>query len=361
MIKIRDLTMNYGEGTILEHVNLDVKKGDSVVIIGGSGCGKSTLLRCINRLIVPNEGEIYIDGDNILDKKADVDKIRRKMGMVYQHFNLFSHLNILENVTLAPIKVAGMNRADAVAEAKKLLAKVGMAGRENSMPSDLSGGQKQRVAIARTLAMHPQVILFDEPTSALDPTMVDEVESVIRDLTEEGMTSMLVTHEMRFAKKVASRVIFLAEKGIYEEGTPEKIFDHPEKPLTQKFLYRSRMLECELLPESLDLYALISNLKAFLRRYEHEARQEKLFSILGDELLYPVFKNQDAPAAKGNVRLLCSESGSRHTLLISFCGIEKDPLSEPYLDELNLKLLNNYSDFIMSRQKEGSWEICIQM
>ena len=227
MITIRNLTKRFEGNTILKNVNLEVKKGDSVVIIGGSGCGKSTLLRCINRLIVPDEGEILIDGQNILAKDADVDAIRRKMGMVYQSFNLFSHLNILENVILAPMKVAGMSRSDAVDLAKQLLKRVGMSGRENAMPSELSGGQKQRVAIARTLAMHPQVVLFDEPTSALDPTMVDEVESVIRDLVSEGMTSVLVTHEMRFAKSVASKVIFLAEKGIYEQGTPEQVAENP--------------------------------------------------------------------------------------------------------------------------------------
>ena len=257
MIQIKNLTKDYGNGPILENIDLEVKKGESVVIIGGSGCGKSTLLRCINHLVVPEKGEIWIDGENILAKGADIDAIRRKMGMVYQHFNLFSNLNILENIILAPMKVAGMNRTDAIAEAKRLLARVGMAGRETAMPGDLSGGQKQRVAIARTLAMHPQVILFDEPTSALDPTMVDEVESVVRSLVDEGMTSVLVTHEMRFAKKVATTVVFLAEKGIYEQGPPSQVFDHPQKLLTQRFLYRSRMLE-KIPAKSMRLYFLDS-------------------------------------------------------------------------------------------------------
>lgn len=361
MITIRNLTKRFEGNTILKNVNLEVKKGDSVVIIGGSGCGKSTLLRCINRLIVPDEGEILIDGQNILAKDADVDAIRRKMGMVYQSFNLFSHLNILENVILAPMKVAGMSRSDAVDLAKQLLKRVGMSGRENAMPSELSGGQKQRVAIARTLAMHPQVVLFDEPTSALDPTMVDEVESVIRDLVSEGMTSVLVTHEMRFAKSVASKVIFLAEKGIYEQGTPEQVFDHPSKILTQRFLYRSRMFESKLDGASLDLYALSSQMRTFLLRYEHESRQVKLIPTLCDELIYPVFHNAEAPARSASVRLLCSETSTNHTLLISFRGLSGDPLEEPYLDELNLKLLNGFAQFIFSRKKEGGWEVCIQL
>ena len=361
MISIRNLSKDYGGGPVLQDINLDIEKGESVVIIGGSGCGKSTLLRCINRLIVPESGEIWIDGQNILDKKANVDVIRRKMGMVYQHFNLFSHLNVLENIILAPVNVAGANKADAIAEAKKLLARVGMAGREESMPSDLSGGQKQRVAIARTLAMHPELILFDEPTSALDPTMVDEVESVIRSLADEGMTSVLVTHEMRFARKVASKVVFLAEKGIYEMGPPEQLFDHPEKLLTQRFLYRSRMYEKQLQAKRLDLHSLSSALRAFLRRYDHETKQEKLFPVLCDELLYPVFQNAEHPAQSADIRLLCSETSARHTLLVSFPDIKDDPLGEPYLDALNLQILQNYAESVFSTQKDGGWEVCIQM
>lgn len=361
MITIRNLTKRFEDVTVLENINLEIQKGDSVVIIGGSGCGKSTLLRCINRLIVPEEGEILIDGENILSKEADVDAIRRKMGMVYQQFNLFSHLNVLENVVLAPMKVAGMNQTDSVALAKQLLERVGMAGRETAMPSELSGGQKQRVAIARTLAMQPEVILFDEPTSALDPTMVDEVETVIHDLVNDGLTSVLVTHEMRFARKVSNKVVFLAEKGIYEQGTPEQVFDHPAKPLTQRFLYHSRMFETELKKDSLDFYALSSALRAFLRRYEHDSRQEKLIPLLCDELLYPVFHNAEAPAQNAGIRLICSETGLRHTLLISFQGLSKDPFAEPYLDELNRTLLNSFSEFIFSRQTDNGWEICIQM
>ena len=358
MISIRNITKDYGTGPILENVSLDIEKGESVVIIGGSGCGKSTLLRCINRLIVPESGEIWIEGQNILDKKADLDGIRRKMGMVYQHFNLFSHLNVLENLILSPMKVLGMNRTDAVAEAKILLEKVGMAGREKTMPSALSGGQKQRVAIARTLAMHPNLILFDEPTSALDPTMVDEVESVIRDLVDGGMTSVIVTHEMRFARNIASNVVFLAEKGIYEQGPPNELFDHPRKILTQRFLYRSRMYETELRAESLDLYALATELRDFLRRYESSDRQRRLISAVGDELLHPVFS---AGAESVYLRLLCSETSSAHTLILRFPGLAGDPLEEPYLDELNVKLLNNYAEYVFSHPGADGWEVLIQM
>lgn len=361
MISVRNITKDFGAGPILENVSLDIKRGESVVIIGGSGCGKSTLLRCINRLIEPEQGEIYIDGANILDKKADIDAIRRKMGMVYQHFNLFSHLNVLENVILAPMKVAGLSRDEAVAEAKGLLKKVGMSGRMEAMPSSLSGGQKQRVAIARTLAMHPEVILFDEPTSALDPTMVDEVESVIHDLVAGGMTSIIVTHEMRFAKKIATRVVFLAERGIYEQGTPEEVFDAPRGLLTQRFLYRSRMLEEELLADSLDLYDLSSRMRAFLRRYDSTLRQERFIFVLCDELLYPLFDAEQSPAKRANLRLLCSETSGSHMLTVSVEGIASDPLQEPYLDMLNLRILESYTSLILSRKSETGWEIVIQM
>ena len=361
MISVRNISKDFGNGPVLQDVSLEIEKGESVVIIGLSGCGKSTFLRCINRLIEPDQGEIFIDGENILDKNTDINRIRRKMGMVYQHFNLFSHLSVLENLILAPMKVLGMSREDAVQEAKALLEKVGMAGRENAMPSELSGGQKQRVAIARALAMHPEVILFDEPTSALDPTMVDEVESVIRSLVDEGLTSIIVTHEMQFAKKVATKVLFFAERGIYEQGTPEEVFEHPKKVLMQRFLFRKRMFEETLQAESLDLYALLSRMRQFLQRYETSQEQNKLLSVVADELIYPLFNAAERPARCMQVRLICSETGSNHMLRISVQDIAGDPLMPPYLDSLNISLLEKYAVFVYSRENEKGWEICIQM
>ena len=361
MISVRNLTKDFGSGPVLQNVSFDVNDGDSVVIIGGSGCGKSTLLRCINRLVIPESGEILIDGQNILDRKTDINALRQKMGMVYQHFNLFSHLNVLENIILAPMKVRGVNQTDAIAEAKKLLELVGMNGRGAAMPSALSGGQKQRVAIARTLAMHPDVILFDEPTSALDPTMVDEVESVIHKLVGEGMTSVLVTHEMSFARKVASRVLFLAERGIYEQGTAEEVFDHPAGLLTQRFLYRSRLHETELENKELDLYSLASEQKAFLQRFEHTSRHEYAISLFCDDLLYPLFRGNGRHADSANVRLLCSETGSHHALSITVRGVEADPLGPPYLDEINLKLLGGICRSLTSSPVQEGWEIQIQL
>lgn len=361
MIQIRNLSKRYGNNPpVFQNVNLDVNKGDAVAIIGGSGCGKSTFLRCINRLIVPEEGQIMFDGVNILDKNTDIDAVRRRMGMVYQQFNLFSHLNVLENVILAPMKVDGRSKEEAIEEAKSLLEMVGMDKRLYHMPSELSGGQKQRAAIARTLAMHPEVILFDEPTSALDPTMVDEVESVIKNLVESGMTSLIVTHEMRFARNVATKVVFLAEQGIYEQGTAEQIFNHPEKELTRRFIYRSRMFEKILTPENYDLYSLASELRAFVSRYETNRKQATLFSVLCDELLFPTLAQSGV--SNISVRLVCSETSTKHSLIIGFSEVDSDPLNSPFLDNLNRILLQQYSDSVRSEKKgRGEWEVIIEM
>ena len=360
MIRIENLTKDFGSGPILKDVSLHIKKGESAVIIGGSGCGKSTLLRCMNRLITPEKGKIYIDGENILDPNIDIDLVRRKMGMVYQHFNLFSHLNILDNIILAPVKVNKVPKDEAVAEARQLLARVGLSGKEYHMPSSLSGGQKQRVAIARTLAMHPKLILFDEPTSALDPTMVDEVESVIKDLISDGMTSVIVTHEMKFAKNVAQRVYFLAEQGIYEEGTAEEIFENPKRPLTQHFLYRSRMFEEKLVRDDLDLHSLASRLRKFLSSYETNSSQSKLISVINDELLHPLFTHPEG-AKEAVFSMLCSETGLKHIIHINFPNLEADPLKEPFLDELNKSLLEHYSNILISRKADKGYLVTIQM
>ena len=361
MIQIRGLCKRFDPQTpIFENVDLDIQRGDAVAIIGESGCGKSTFLRCINRLITPDAGAIYFEGRNILDRGADIDALRRRMGMVYQQFHLFSHLNALENVILAPMKVDGRSRADAVEEGERLLARVGMEKRLYHMPHQLSGGQKQRVAIARTLAMHPEVILFDEPTSALDPAMVDEVERVIRDLVSSGMTSVIVTHEMRLAKRVATKVVFFAQHGIYEQGTAQQIFDHPQRELTRQFIYRSRMFRRTLTSADYDLYALSSELRAFAAQFTTTPRHATLFSALGDELLYPVLARTER--AEALVQLVCDEMGTRHTLLVDFSGLAGDPLEAPYLDQLNRVLLQQYAASLHSEATgPGRWEVTLEM
>lgn len=358
MIDIRNLTMDYGSGPVIENVDLHIDRGETVVVIGGSGCGKSTLLRCINRLCEPTSGEILIDGRDIIAPGADLLGFRRKMGMVYQNFNLFSHLNVIDNITLAPMKVLGLPEEQAVAEADELLHRVGLSGKKDKMPDELSGGQKQRVAIARALAMHPELMLFDEPTSALDPTMVDEVESVIKDLVESGMTSVIVTHEMRFARNIASKVVFMAEGGIYETGTPEEIFSSPKRLLTQRFIHRSKMFVREVDREDFDPYTLASDLRGFLNRHRHNTSQMHLMTTICDELLYPVFEKD---IDKAEIRLMCSSDDRSHMLTVKFPGIESDPLKPPYLDELNIKLLEHDSKGVFSRKADSGYKVCFHL
>ena len=236
MITVKQLTKHFGSLAVLNGIDQQIEKGEKVVVIGPSGSGKSTFLRCLNLLETPTSGEIIVDGEDILSKKCNVNLVRRKMGMVFQQFNLFPHLTVLENVTMAPVKHKLMNKADAKDVAMKLLAQVGVSEKADNYPIQLSGGQQQRVAIARALALSPEIMLFDEPTSALDPEMVGEVLQVIKQLAEDGMTMVLVTHEMGFAREVASRVLFMDGGKIVEENTPDVIFTNPQNERTRAFL-----------------------------------------------------------------------------------------------------------------------------
>ena len=236
MITVKNLKKNFGDLTVLKGIDVTIEKGECVVVIGPSGSGKSTFLRCLNRLEEPDGGEIDIEGTDLLSPHTDINEMRQRIGMVFQHFNLFPHKTILENVTLAPIKLKKMPQKEAEDAALELLRRVGIEDKASVYPSTLSGGQKQRVAIASSLAMNPQVMLFDEPTSALDPEMVGEVLDVMKNLAKEGMTMVVVTHEMGFAKEVANRVLFMADGVILEEGTPEEIFEHPQHERTKAFI-----------------------------------------------------------------------------------------------------------------------------
>ena len=239
LIQVRDLKKHFpGASAIkaLDGVSTDIRKGEVVVVIGPSGSGKSTFLRCLNLLEVPTSGQILFGGVDITDKRCNINLHRQKMGMVFQHFNLFPHMTILRNMTLAPVKLLHKSQEEAEAQALKLLQRVGLGDRGNAYPAQLSGGQKQRVAIVRALMMEPEVMLFDEPTSALDPEMVGEVLEVMKELANDGMTMVVVTHEMGFAREVASRVLFMADGKLVEEGTPEAIFTHPQSPRLQDFL-----------------------------------------------------------------------------------------------------------------------------
>ena len=351
MISVKNLCKSYDSLQILKDVNIDFPDGSTTVIIGGSGCGKSTLLRCLNLLEKPDCGTIEIDGEDIVTAK-NVDKLRQKLGMVYQSFNLFSHLSVLENIILAPMKVKKISKEEAISKAYELLKMVGMENRATHMPDQLSGGQKQRVAIARALAMEPEVMLFDEPTSALDPTMVDEVETVIKRLVDSGMTSIIVTHEMRFARNIASNILFLAEGGIYEEGSPDQIFDNPQKDLTRRFIYRSRMYEEALNKTDIDIYELCSRIRQYAIAYGLTRKQSKGIEYFCEELIYPLIMFNNAV-----LRIIADENRNEYSITAEFKGLNKDPLSLECIDELGLSIVKAYSSSLNSSCINGIWQI----
>lgn len=240
MIEVKNLKKQFGELSVLKSITEHISQGEKIAVIGPSGSGKSTFLRCLNLLEIPTEGEIWFDGVNMTDVNVDIDRMRQKMGMVFQHFNLFPHLTVLENIILAPVHLKLQTRKEAEENARRLLDRIGLFDKADTYPAMLSGGQKQRIAIVRALAMNPEVMLFDEPTSALDPEMVGEVLDLIRELADEGMTMVIVTHEMGFAREVATRVMFVDEGQIKEQNTPEELFSNPQNPRLKEFL--SKML-----------------------------------------------------------------------------------------------------------------------
>ncbi|MGO2633961.1 MAG: amino acid ABC transporter ATP-binding protein [Galactobacter sp.] len=236
VIEVKDLTKSFGDNHVLRGIDLSVSEGEVISLIGPSGSGKSTILRCLNRLEDPTSGSVVVDGFDLMDQKVNINEVRRHVGMVFQHFNLFPNMSVIENVMLAPVDTGKKSKVDARKQARELLERVGLAEKADARPSQLSGGQKQRVAIARALAMEPKIMLFDEATSALDPEMVGEVLQVIRELAQSGMTMVLVTHEMGFAREVCDRVVFLADGVVCETNTPEELFGNPQKERTQDFL-----------------------------------------------------------------------------------------------------------------------------
>ena len=235
-ILVEHLVKKYGDNTVLNDINVSINEGDVVCVIGPSGSGKSTFLRCLNQLEEASSGDIIIDGANLTDKNTDINQVRQHIGMVFQHFNLFPHLSILENIVLAPTDLGRLSKDEAEKKALELLERVGLADKKDAYPDSLSGGQKQRVAIARALAMNPDIMLFDEPTSALDPELVGDVLGVMKDLAKQGMTMVIVTHEMGFAKEVANRVMFIDGGNFLEDGSPEQVFENPQNPRTKDFL-----------------------------------------------------------------------------------------------------------------------------
>ncbi len=340
MIQVTHLSKTYGEVTVLKDISLHVAKGEVISIIGPSGTGKSTFLRCLNLLEQPSGGSVFVDGIDLLDNKSDVPRIRQRMNMVFQSFNLFSHLTALENLTIGPIRLLGMSREAAEQEAREFLKLVGLAEKAGHFPDELSGGQKQRVAIARCLAMKPEIILFDEPTSALDPTMVSEVLAVIRQLAKDGMTMLIVTHEMDFARDVSSRVLYMDEGLIYEEGTPQQIFEDPRKEKTRAFINRIRSLNFPVASRDYDLYAMNAEIETFCERQILSRKTRHNLLLLVEELMqlyHPLlgtvpFELTVSYAEKQGTLEIVAESG----------GAPYNPLDVAQLpDELGLKIVTH--------------------
>ncbi|MBO6092888.1 MAG: amino acid ABC transporter ATP-binding protein [Oscillospiraceae bacterium] len=338
MIEIRHLKKEYPNGTPLRDVNTDIRDGEVIAVIGPSGTGKSTLLRCLNLLETPTAGSIRIDGEEILDPACDVNRIRRKLGMVFQSFNLFSHLTALENIMKPQMDLLGRSKQEAYDRSIELLKRVGLVRAALQYPNELSGGQKQRIAIARTLAMDPEIILFDEPTSALDPAMIGEVEAVIRDLARAGKTMMIVTHEMNFARSISTRVFYMDNGEIYEDGTPEQIFDNPRKELTRRFIHRIKVLEIVIDNSSCDLPGAYSEIALYCVRNRIPPKTEMRIQLVFEELVQQILITE---LGKQRIRFRTeySEADGSATIVVDYNGETFDP--KTVKNELSLTLIKN--------------------
>lgn len=327
MITIRGLRKEYPNVTPLQNVNAEINKGDVISVIGPSGTGKSTLLRCINRLETPTSGEILVDGVDICDRKADLPKLRRKMGMVFQSFNLFGHMNIIDNLMCAPMDLLGRSKKEAYDRGMELLQTVGLSAKAENYPDELSGGQKQRVAIARALAMDPEILLFDEPTSALDPTMVGEVLSVIKRLADEGLTMLIVTHEMNFAKNVSNRIFYMDEGVIYEDGTPQQVFDNPVKEKTRRFIRQLKVLSEVIDKTGFDFPAINSSLELFGRKQMMSQKQIYIMQLVFEELVMQKLVHEKNI---GEIRMDVEYSEKEGTvdMIFGYGGGKFDPLGD---------------------------------
>ena len=343
LIEVRGLKKSFGSLEVLKGVDLTVAQGERIAIIGGSGCGKSVFLRSILMLEKPDAGQVFIDGQEITAARGrQVDRIRRSTGMVFQRFNLFSEMDVMDNLCLAPVRLKRMKRRDAEARAMELLTQVGLANRAHAWPTVLSGGQQQRIAICRCLMMEPKVLLFDEPTSALDPTMVGEVLAVIRMLAGRKLAMLIVTHEMNFAREVADRVLFFADGGIYEQGTPSEIFDHPQREKTIDFIRKIKYFSFDINDRNFDLMAMQGGIRAFVEKYGIERRRINPLQLCCEELVYDLMDHCCAPGERPDIHLEVSYAEADRSAVIHIqCGGRAyDPLRESEND-LALAIINN--------------------
>ncbi|ETP73085.1 ABC-type polar amino acid transport system, ATPase component [Lachnospiraceae bacterium JC7] len=336
MIKIRHLRKEYPNAVPLKDVCAEIRDGDVISVIGPSGTGKSTLLRCINLLENPTSGQIMVDDVDITSPKCNINKIRQKMGMVFQSFNLFGHMTVIENIMFSPVELLGKSKQEAYNEGMKLLRMVGLAEKALNYPDELSGGQKQRIAIARTLAMDPDIILFDEPTSALDPTMVGEVQSVIRDLAKTGKTLIIVTHEMAFARAISNRIFYMDEGEIYEDGTPDEIFDSPKREKTRRFVQKLKVFEFMVESHDFDFRGMMSKLQEYSYKNriapKLSSRIQLVIEELTEQLLLPKLEKPFI-----NLVVEYSESEETAAVTVNYNGESLDVLENG--DELSVKVI----------------------
>jgi len=336
MIEVQGLTKSFNGLTIWKDINLTVEEGEHIAIIGGSGCGKSLFLRSLEYLEQPDSGTIRIAGQEITAKEADIDKIRRSMGMVYQKLYLFTHMNVMENLCLAPTKLLGLSMDEARERAEKLLMQVGLSHKAGSYPEELSGGQQQRIAICRSLMMEPKILLFDEPTSALDPTMVGEVLAVIRMLASRKLTMLIVTHEMSFAREVSDRVLFFADGGIYEQGTPEEIFDHPKKEKTIAFIRKHKYFDYTITSrQEFDLMEMQGGIWTFAQKYGLSPKKSKTLQYCCEEMIYEFFRGSFSNKNDADVHVGITFAQSSHLteIHIDSGGKPYDPFAAEMEDE----------------------------
>jgi len=335
LISVKNLEKRYGENVILKNISKDIEKGEVISIIGPSGTGKSTFLRALNFLDPPTGGEVYFNGEQLT--KKNIDMARRKMGMVFQSFGLFSHLDVIGNLTAGQVKLLKKSKSDAEETATQLLRTVGLSERARFFPHQLSGGQKQRVAIARCLAMSPEVILFDEPTSALDPTMVSEVMAVIRNLAKSGMTMLVVTHEMDFARDVSNRVFYMDEGGIYEDGSSEEIFTSPKKPKTQAFIYHIRTYNYEITSSHFDFAEMLGGLENFCFRHAIARKIANKLQLLAEEIVINIVTPKYSSCS---LNVSFSDKLGSHELAVSYGGEISNVLEHPE-NELAASMVTN--------------------
>ena len=330
LIEIKGLRKEYADALPLDNLSINIEEGEIISIIGPSGTGKSTFLRCLNRLETPTAGSILVDGVDVCDPKTDLTEVRRKMGMVFQSFNLFAHKTVVENIMMPQQDLLGVSAKDAYTEAMRQLERVGLEGKARKFPGELSGGQKQRAAIARALAMKPKIMLFDEPTSALDPTMVSEVLSVIKGLAGSGLTMLIVTHEMRLARDVSSRVFYMDGGGIYEEGTAEQIFEHPQKDATKRFVFRIRSYEYTLTAAEHDLIGLLGGLEEFCGRQFMSKQQAANCLLAAEEMCnaYLLAALDTAKDASVTLRTFVGEQSGEMTMEAEYAGFPDDPFAQ---------------------------------